>query len=155
MAVTEGACRLGRWIVRVTCEDGVVLRVEFTEGEPWGHVPAPIAAYCRGEPVELKELRSVALERPGRSAEIYRECLATRYGTTTTYGAIARTVGTSARAVGQALRRNPTPLLIPCHRVIASDGSPGGFSPSPAIKQYLLSMERGCPQRLNGHGLNL
>ncbi|KAF5060956.1 Methylated-DNA--protein-cysteine methyltransferase [anaerobic digester metagenome] len=143
MAVTEGACRLGEWTVRVTVEDGLVLRVEFTDEEPYGKVPGPIAAYCRGERADMGELRSVALERPGRLAEIYLECHTIPYGHTTTYGAIARQVGTSARAVGQAMRRNPTPLVIPCHRVIAGDGSYGGFSPSVAIKRYLLKME-GC-----------
>lgn len=51
-------------------------------------------------------------------------------GETRSYGWIAETVGRprAARAVGQAVRRNPLPLLIPCHRVIAADGSLGGFS---------------------------
>jgi methylated-DNA-[protein]-cysteine S-methyltransferase len=40
------------------------------------------------------------------------------------------------------MRRNPTPLVIPCHRVIAADGSLRGFAPSVAIKEYLLAMER-------------
>lgn len=143
MAVSVGACRLGEWTIRVTFEGGLVLRVEFTDDEPWGEIPEPIAAYCRGERVNGTPLRSVALDRPGRSAEIYRECCKIPYGETSTYGAIARRVGSSARGVGQALRRNPTPIVIPCHRVIAADGSPGGFTPSVVIKQYLLSME-GC-----------
>ncbi|MDD3621634.1 MAG: MGMT family protein, partial [Methanofollis sp.] len=41
-----------------------------------------------------------------------------------------------------AMRLNPTPLIVPCHRVVAKDGL-GGFSPSPELKQALLSMERG------------
>jgi methylated-DNA-[protein]-cysteine S-methyltransferase len=49
-------------------------------------------------------------------------------GRVSTYGAIAAALGHgSARAVGQALRRNPFAPRVPCHRVIASDGSPGGF----------------------------
>jgi methylated-DNA-[protein]-cysteine S-methyltransferase len=105
-------------------------------------VPAPIAAYCRGELVDLCRLRSAALERPGKSAEIYREVCAIPYGTTKSYGTIARLAGTSARAVGQVMRRNPTPLVVPCHRVIGADGSIRGFSPSIAIKEHLLAMER-------------
>lgn len=143
MAVTAGACRLGEWSVRVTVEAGRVLTVEFTDEEPWGEVPGPIAAYCRGEHADTCRLRSIALERSGKFAEIYRVCRTVPHGETTTYGAIARRVGTSARAVGQAMRRNPTPLVIPCHRVIAADGSIGGFSPSVAIKRFLLELE-GC-----------
>ncbi len=51
-------------------------------------------------------------------------------GTTKTYGEIAKTIGQpgAAQAVGQALGRNPIPLIIPCHRVLAAGGKPGGFS---------------------------
>ena len=95
-------------------------------------------------------LRSAALDRPGKSAEIYREVCAVPYGATTTYGTIARLAGTSARAVGQVMRRNPTPLVIPCHRVIGADGSIRGFTPSIAIKEYLLAMERGRSVKRSG-----
>ena len=63
-----------------------------------------------------------------------------------TYGEIARTVGRprSARAVGQALRANPIPLLIPCHRVVGSDGSLCGYGgpDGVALKARLLELER-------------
>ena len=49
--------------------------------------------------------------------------------------------GTTPRVVGQAMARNPTPLVIPCHRVVAADGI-GGFSPSVEIKEELLAMEK-------------
>ncbi len=143
MAIREGVCRLGAWSVRVVWEGNLVLEVEFCDLPPEGEVPAPIAAYCRGEPVDLSVLRSAALDRPGKSAEIYHEVRAIPYGTTTSYGAIARAVGTGPRAVGQAMRRNPTPLVVPCHRVIGADGSIRGFSPSIAIKEHLLAMEHG------------
>ena len=66
------------------------------------------------------------------------------YGETLTYGEVARAVGKpgAARAVGQALKRNPLPLIIPCHRVVASNG-PGGFT-SPggvATKLEMLQWE--------------
>jgi methylated-DNA-[protein]-cysteine S-methyltransferase len=143
MALNEGVCRLGPWSVRVVWEGDRIDAVEFCDLPPAGEVPAPIAAYCRGEPVDLSLLRSVALERPGKSAAIYREVCAVPYGTTTTYGTIARVTGTSARAVGQVMRRNPTPIVVPCHRVIGADGSIRGFTPSIAIKEHLLGMERG------------
>jgi O-6-methylguanine DNA methyltransferase len=69
------------------------------------------------------------------------------YGQVVTYADIARKIGKSqaARAVGQALRRNPIPLIIPCHRVIASDGSLRGYKGKVGleIKATLLNLE-GC-----------
>lgn len=141
MALREGVCRLGAWSVRVVWEEEIVHAVEFCDLPPAGEVPAPIADYCCGETVDLSLLRSAALERPGKAAVIYQEVCAVPYGMTTTYGTIARLAGTSARAVGQLMRRNPTPLVIPCHRVIGADGSIRGFTPSIEIKEHLLAME--------------
>jgi O-6-methylguanine DNA methyltransferase len=45
------------------------------------------------------------------------------------------------RAVGQALAQNPLPIIIPCHRVVASNGKLGGYSGGVEIKRYLLSLE--------------
>ena len=60
----------------------------------------------------------------------YALLLQTGWGATTTYGAMARQLGDVglSRAVGAAMGANPIPLLSPCHRVLASDGKPGGFS---------------------------
>lgn len=68
-------------------------------------------------------------------------------GETRTYGALAAALGTSARAVGGACRRNPLPLVVPCHRVVAAGGL-GGFSGAWGVghelqvKQALLDLER-------------
>ena len=64
-------------------------------------------------------------------------------GETRSYADIARTVGSAPRAVGGANGANPIPLFIPCHRVIAADGSLGGYSggDGPATKRYLLDHE--------------
>lgn len=67
-------------------------------------------------------------------------------GQSTTYGALARLLGTAARAVGQACGSNPLPILIPCHRVVAAHGL-GGFmhasSGAPLdVKTWLLGHER-------------
>ncbi len=68
------------------------------------------------------------------------------YGETRSYGEIARAAGSprAARAVGQAERSNPVPLVIPCHRVIGSDGSLTGYggSRSTDTKAWLLEFER-------------
>jgi methylated-DNA-[protein]-cysteine S-methyltransferase len=65
------------------------------------------------------------------------------YGDARSYGWIGKQVGYSnaARAVGQAVGRNPIPIIIPCHRVIQGDGSLGGFSMGLEIKKKLLAME--------------
>lgn len=61
-----------------------------------------------------------------------------------TYDWVAKRIGRprAARAVGQALKKNPYPGLIPCHRVICSDGSLGGFSQGKEIKKRWLQRER-------------
>lgn len=59
---------------------------------------------------------------------VYLELLKVPRGSTITYGELARRIGCrSAQAVGQALKRNPFAPAVPCHRVVASDGSIGGF----------------------------
>jgi len=64
-------------------------------------------------------------------------------GETRSYADIARAIGSAPRAVGQANGANPIPIIIPCHRVVAADGSLGGYSggDGPATKQYLLNLE--------------
>jgi methylated-DNA-[protein]-cysteine S-methyltransferase len=66
-------------------------------------------------------------------------------GKVTTYGAIAKAIGFpgAARAVGQALGANPNPIVVPCHRVVRSDGELGGYSggEGPRTKAKLLARE--------------
>lgn len=65
------------------------------------------------------------------------------YGEVCGYGDLARRIGNTgaARAVGQANGANPIPIIIPCHRVIAADGSIGGYSSGLPIKRRLLALE--------------
>lgn len=76
------------------------------------------------------------------------------YGQSVTYGRLAHHLGSSARAVGGACRRNPIPLLVPCHRVVAAAGL-GGFSghregPMLRLKGWLLALERAAGRPLHG-----
>ena len=66
------------------------------------------------------------------------------YGETRSYHWVAEQIGqpAAARAVGQALARNPLPVIIPCHRVVASDGKLGGYSGGLEIKRSLIHLER-------------
>ena len=83
---------------------------------------------------------------PSFSLKVWKLARAIPYGDTRSYSWLAKTVGTKAtsRAVGQTLGKNPVPLLVPCHRVICTDGSLGGFSGGVEWKQFLLSLERRC-----------
>ncbi|MDP9751916.1 methylated-DNA--[protein]-cysteine S-methyltransferase [Thermoanaerobacter pentosaceus] len=65
------------------------------------------------------------------------------YGEVKTYGEIAKLIGKpkAARAVGQALNKNPIPIIIPCHRIIGSKGDLVGFGGGIEIKQFLLRHE--------------
>ncbi len=73
-------------------------------------------------------------------------------GQTRSYGWLARRVGhaDSARAIGAAVGANPIPLWLPCHRVVASDGSLHGFGGGLAMKQALLELEGALPRRMIG-----
>ncbi|APH53234.1 O6-methylguanine-DNA methyltransferase [Granulibacter bethesdensis] len=73
------------------------------------------------------------------------------YGKTMTYGALAAKVGGSARSIGQANHFNPIPIIIPCHRVIGSNGALGGYSGLDGVetKRYLLSLENPDPDMVH------
>ena len=79
-------------------------------------------------------------------ARVYAAVRRLGWGRTTTYGALARDLGAgpeAARDVGQAMARNPVPLLVPCHRVLAAGGKLGGFSApgGAATKRRMLALE--------------
>jgi methylated-DNA-[protein]-cysteine S-methyltransferase len=75
--------------------------------------------------------------------KVWRALTTIPYGQTSSYRDIGRAIGqaTAARAVGNANGANPIPIVIPCHRVIASDGSLGGFTGGLGIKRALLDLE--------------
>jgi methylated-DNA-[protein]-cysteine S-methyltransferase len=98
-----------------------------------------------GEPRDLTSM-ALDLERvPEFDRRVYEITRATGPGKTTTYGEIATRLGDIglSRAVGQALGRNPWPLIVPCHRVLAAGGKPGGFSAAGGVttKRRLLEIE--------------
>jgi len=75
---------------------------------------------------------------------VWRQLQDIPYGETISYGDLARRVGNpkAARAVGSANGANPLPIVIPCHRVIAGDGSIGGFGGGLPTKEILLALEQ-------------
>ncbi len=74
---------------------------------------------------------------------VWEALLGVPYGTTTSYGEIARRIGkpSAVRAVGAANGANPIPVVIPCHRVVGSDGSLTGYGGGLPIKEQLLALE--------------
>ena len=141
MEVTGGSCRLGLWHVHVWWSGETIHRVRFAPTGIPGPVPPLLQKYCAGHLVDLSGLKTVACEGDSVSSRIYRAVQEIPYGSTATYGEIARRVGTSPRAVGSAMSHNPTPLVVPCHRVVGADGI-GGFTPALEIKEHLLALEK-------------
>ena len=74
---------------------------------------------------------------------VWDQLRAIPFGSTVSYGALAHTVDSAPRAVAGACARNPLPIIIPCHRVVAADGSLGGYSGGDglATKEALLRLE--------------
>ena len=106
---------------------------------------ARITAFLAGAPDDFRDLALDfgALSELDRS--VYAGARAIPAGTTITYGALAARLGDPAlaRAVGQALGRNPWPIVVPCHRITAAEGRMGGFSApgGTATKLKLLEIE--------------
>ena len=105
-----------------------------------------IVALLRGEPADLSGIELDLTGVPEFQRRIYAIARAIPPGATLTYGEIARRLGQpdAARAVGRALARNPIPIFVPCHRVLAAGGGFGGFSAPGglAAKARLLTIER-------------
>lgn len=81
-----------------------------------------------------------------RASQVYDVLIQIPEGKVTTYGDIARALGhpRASRRVGRILNKNSNPILIPCHRVIMSDGSIGGYALGKARKKELLKKEGLC-----------
>jgi methylated-DNA-[protein]-cysteine S-methyltransferase len=103
-------------------------------GAPPEDVAAAIATarrYFDGEETDFSHVRLDLAVDDAFFAQIYAALRRVGWGRTTTYGALAKEVGApreAARDVGEAMARNPAPLIIPCHRVLAAGGRIGGFS---------------------------
>jgi methylated-DNA-[protein]-cysteine S-methyltransferase len=119
-----------------------------------------IAGLLRGAPGDLSSIRlDMDLVAPFHR-RVYEAARSIPRGTTITYGALAARAGAagSARAVGQALARNPFAIVVPCHRVVAAGGRVGGFSANggATTKLRLLAIEghaKGAPEIFDGRSL--
>ena len=115
-----------------------------------GDARAELIAYFRGE---LRTF-TVPLAPNGTDFQrrVWRSLTEIPYGTTISYAELARRVGNEAavRAVGAANGRNPIPIIVPCHRVIGSDGSLTGFGGGLDRKRWLLQHENSLPAQQHG-----
>ena len=103
-----------------------------------------VGRYFNGETVRFDESLDLADQPPFRR-KVLEQCRRIPYGTTASYGDLARAAGSpgAARAVGSAMAHNPMPLLVPCHRVLCANGSIGGFSSPDGVqqKEQMLRLE--------------
>lgn len=149
-----GATRAGPLTVWVSLLG--VRRIEFGalprdhRNEPREQWPTRLAdAVAQLEEYFAKARRSFDLELDWLDSltdfqrDVYRRLLEIDYGHVVSYGQVARDVGKPdmARAVGQAVGANPIPIVVPCHRVVASDGGLTGFGGGLSAKVALLKLE--------------
>lgn len=142
----EGICKISL----MNSEDEFLREIKNKAGDCRAlHDPDPFKGlideldrYFGGRPVKFSSPISF-VEGTDFQRRVWRTVMRIPYGHISTYGEIAKKVGVpgGARAVGSALRRNPILLLVPCHRVVRSDGGLGGFGLGPHVKKYLLKLE--------------
>ena len=105
-----------------------------------------VVALVAGEKIDFAHVTLDHAPLPEFSKRVYEIVRTIPIGHTLTYGDIAKQLGdvSLSREVGQAMGRNPTPIIMPCHRVVAASGKTGGFSAPGGVdtKMKLLSIER-------------
>jgi len=108
---------------------------------PVGEAARQLREYFAGKRAEFD--LPLAPEGTAFQRTVWRQLQQIPYGETISYGELARRVGNpkASRAVGSANGANPLPIVIPCHRVIAGDGTLGGFGGGLPTKQMLLALE--------------
>jgi methylated-DNA-[protein]-cysteine S-methyltransferase len=119
---------------------------EIPEAPPTAEVQAAIGGMVEllaGKPNDLREIVLDLDDVPEFNRGVYDIARAIPPGKTLTYGDIAKKLGgvELSRDVGQALGRNPCPIVVPCHRVLAAGGKPGGFSANGGVVTKLKMLE--------------
>ena len=120
--------------------DGAIELDESFVVEPPDEIVVQLEEYARGE----RRKFDLHVEFPDTVTGAVMEAMAEiPYGETCTYGDIATELDTAPVAVGQACGRNPVPLIVPCHRVVGSDGGLRGYSAAGGVatKRRLLDLE--------------
>ena len=134
-------------------EDGTDLGESKNDPDLLPEISGRLTRYFNGEAVEFDGV-ATPQGTPFRH-RCWEHCRTVRRGRTLTYGELAGLAGAArgAQAAGQAMRSNPLPVIVPCHRIIAAGGRLLGYngstdphSPELGIKRWLLSLERSTPQ---------
>jgi methylated-DNA-[protein]-cysteine S-methyltransferase len=127
--------------------------LQRTQSIQWDEPPPPNSAdsitklqrYFDGQKIDFSNTVLAHDELTDFNRRIFAALRMVEYGQTTTYGALAQSAGSpgAAQAVGMAMSRNPWPVIVPCHRVLAAAKTIGGFSAygGMATKQRLLRLE--------------
>ncbi len=126
--------RLGGPLVASARADAVLARLRPT-----------IEGTLAGTPTDVTDVPLDLADRPAFDRDVLLAVRDVPWGHTASYGEIARRVGTprAARAVGGAVRRNPVSMVVPCHRIIAADGTIGGYGgDGPAERAEALERKR-------------
>lgn len=136
----EAVARLDAWVTRRVARTGEA-RVDAVGRN--ARAVDVLGAWLAGERTDFGDLPLVLDGTPFQCA-IWSVLQRVPYGTTVTYAQLAASAGrpTAARACGAANGANRLPLVVPCHRVVAADGSLGGFSGGLDAKRALLALER-------------
>lgn len=102
-----------------------------------------VSEYFAGQRREFEVPQDFSLSTGFRNT-VQRYLSSIPYGSTQSYGDVARGVGNpkAVRAVGSACATNPLPIIVPCHRVVRSDGGLGGYGGGLSVKQTLLDLEQ-------------
>lgn len=132
-------------------EDGVIVSLDW--GWPPDSEETPLLLRARDQLEEYFDGRRRAFDLPlapfgtAFQKRVWQALAAIPFGATRTYGDVAAELGTAARALGSACGRNPIPIIIPCHRVLATNGGLGGYSGMDGVetKQFLLRLEGKQP----------
>ncbi len=134
--------------VEISTEGGRLRALSLTHKKPTSRaagdpIDRAVQGYFRGETEALREIPLDLADSTDFERRVYEATRRIPFGKVATYGQIAKAIGTpkGQRAVGQALGRNPVAIVIPCHRVIASDGGIGGFTGGLSWKRKLLRHE--------------
>jgi methylated-DNA-[protein]-cysteine S-methyltransferase len=140
--------------ITVSEEDGKIVAVDWGWGRDQDATPVLKRAKAQLEDYFDGKLATFDLplspEGPDFHKKVWRAMLRIPYGKTLTYGVIAAKLEASAQSVGTACGRNPLPILIPCHRVVAANGKLGGYSGAGGLdtKTALLQLEGALPPSL-------
>ena len=133
--------------VTISEDGGAIVAIDWGRGRD--QEATPLLRQARDQLQEYFDAKRMSFDLPlapvgsDFQKRVWAALCAIPPGETRSYADIARAVGSAPRAVGGANGANPIPLFIPCHRVIAADGSLGGYSggDGPATKRYLLDLE--------------